>query len=179
MARFFPQHTVEWRVQEPAAFRRLSLSLVAMAVLAGTLSRLVRLVVMRSSDSSLLLAIGIVVGVFILLGLTTAHLGNFPVRHWVWRAPLFGFLAGVAEALTSAALVALGLERFGTGSADWNHWLGSVGQLILVRLVLVSFFAAILAATVQLVRLALLKRDHREHTARAIHEEHLREAQER
>jgi hypothetical protein len=179
MPRYFPQHTVEWRIEEPPGFRRLTLSLVAMALLAGMLSRLVRWVVMGSSGSGLWFAVGLVVGVFILLGLATAHLGNFPVRHWVWRAPAFGFLAGVAEALTSAGLVALGVERFGTSSARWSDWLGSVGPLILVRLMLVSLFAAVLAAAVQLVRLALLKREHREHTARAIHEEHLREARDR
>jgi hypothetical protein len=32
----------------------------------------------------------------------------------------------------------------------------------------------VLAAAVQIVRYALLKREHREHTAQAIHEEHLR-----
>jgi hypothetical protein len=172
MTRFFPQHTVEW--QEPRFFRRFSLLLLPMAVLGGVLSRIMRWGVMTSSGSNVLFVLGIVLGIFILLGLATAHLGNFPVKHWMWRAPLFGFVAGLAESLTSALLLSLGLEHVGTGTAHWHDWFGSVGQLILIRLLLVSFFAAILAAAVQLVRYALLKREHREHTARAIHEEHLR-----
>lgn len=172
MSRFFPQHTLEWRVQEPAFFRRLSLSIVAMALLAGIVSRLLRWAVMGSSGSNLWLAVGMVLGVFAMLGLTTAHLGNFPVRHWVWRAPLFGFLAGVAEAATSAGLIALGVERLGTTLARWQDWVAGVGQLILMRLLLVSIFAAILAVAVQGVRWALLRHEDREHTARAIHEEH-------
>jgi hypothetical protein len=174
MPRFFPQHTVEWRVQEPRFVRRLSLQLVPMALVAGMLSRLLRWAVMGVSGSNLVLVLGIVLGLFTVLGLATAHLGNFPVRHWLWRAPLFGFLVGVADALASGVLTLLGLERFGTSEAHFNDWVASVGQVIMVRLLLVSLFAAVLAAAVQIVRYALLKREHREHTAQAIHEEHLR-----
>lgn len=176
MPRYFPQHTAEWRAHEQAALRRLSLSLVPMALLAGLISRLFRSLAMGSSGSGWFIALGFILGVFALLGLATLHLGNFPVRHWVWRAPLFGFLAGVGEALTSAALIALGLEHVGTGSAHWHDWLASLGPLLLIRLLVVSIFAAVLAGAVQLVRRALLKREHRDHTARAIHEEHLRES---
>jgi hypothetical protein len=42
MATFFPQHTVEWRLEEPRAFRRLSLSLIEMALLTGIVLRLLR-----------------------------------------------------------------------------------------------------------------------------------------
>jgi hypothetical protein len=42
MSSFFPRHSVEWRLEEPQAFRRLSLSLVEMALLAGVILLLLR-----------------------------------------------------------------------------------------------------------------------------------------
>lgn len=42
MPSFFPQTTIEWHVEEPAAFRRLSLSLAEMALITGIVIRLLR-----------------------------------------------------------------------------------------------------------------------------------------
>ena len=42
MTTFFPRQSVEWHLEEPAAFRRLSLSLVEMALATGIVLRLLR-----------------------------------------------------------------------------------------------------------------------------------------
>ena len=42
MSSFFPRAAVDWRLEEPAALRRLSLSLPVMAIATGVLLRLYR-----------------------------------------------------------------------------------------------------------------------------------------
>ena len=42
MTNFFPRQTVAWKLEEPPAFRRLTLSVVEMAVLTGVVLRLLR-----------------------------------------------------------------------------------------------------------------------------------------
>lgn len=178
MVHFFPRHTVEWHLHEPAAFRRLSLSLAGMAILAGVTLRLYRWLVLSSgsTDSWWVVLGGLVGGIVILLGLATVHLGNYPVHHWIWRAPSFGLLAGVSEAGASAAFLAIGIERVGTDVAHWPNWRYLAEAAIWRDLVAVSVFAVVLAGVVQAVRYALLKRDHRDSTALAIHEEHEKRA---
>jgi hypothetical protein len=175
---FFPRHTVEWRVHEPAAVRRMSLSLVAMAVLAGVLVRLYRWVLLAYAPSSIwsLLA-GIGGGALIVLGLATAHLGNYPVRHWLWRAPLFALVAASAEMATSAALIALGRERLGSDLMHWHDWREDLIRNIALRFAVLCAFAFVLGGVVQIVRRVLLKREHRDHTVQAMHHEHVRQTE--
>jgi hypothetical protein len=174
VAPFFPRETLEWHIHEPAPVRRFSLSLVGMALLTGVTIRLYRLLVLAYGGGVWFLFGSIAIGLTILLGLATTHLGNYPVRHWLWRAPLFGAVEAIAEAATSALLIALGLERTGTAHADWHDWPSMLAETLLGRVLLVSAFAALLAGVVQVVRYALLKREHRESTAAAIHEDHQR-----
>lgn len=177
MVSFFPRHTVEWHVVEPPLVRRFMLSMVAMGLATGLIIRLYRWAMLTygDSDSMWFVLASIAGGVVILLALATAYLGNYPVRHWLWRAPLFGILAGMAEALMSAALVAAGIERLGSENAHWHDW-PSLAMWALARsVILVSLFALILAAVVQTVRYTLLKREHRESLAMAIHDTHERE----
>src|SRR5919204_5040471 len=168
MARFFPHHTVEWRVHEPAAFRRLSLSIVFVALSAGLFLRLYRLLVLSRGpiDNIWGLLGAYALGILILLGLATAHLGNYPVRHWLWRAPVFGLVESAAFMATSAALVAGGIERVGTEAMHWHDWRADLVPTIVRHTVAVCAFAGVLAAVVQAVRFALLRRAHRDHTAR-------------
>jgi hypothetical protein len=173
VSRFFPLDTHDWHIHEPAPIRRLSLSLVGMAVVAGVVIRLYRLMVLAYAGGGWL-ALGIIGGWIILLALATLHLGNYPVRHWLWRAPLFGAVEAATELAVSAALTAAGLERMGTAYAHWHDWWQSLTWVLVTRVVVVCLFAALLAGVVQIVRYALLKREHREHTAIAIHEDHER-----
>ena len=53
MSSFFPRNTVEWRLEEPAAFRRLSLSLVEMALLAGIVLRVLRALTLHARSREL------------------------------------------------------------------------------------------------------------------------------
>ena len=88
MPSFFPRQTIEWRLEEPPAFRKLSLSLLEMALLTGIVLRVLRaLAFTHGRVSWLFYGLVFVVGTVVLLGMTTAHLANFPVRSWAWRAP--------------------------------------------------------------------------------------------
>ncbi len=174
MSSFFPRDTHEWRIHEPALVRRLSLSLLGMAVVAGVVIRLYRLTVLAYGGTGWLLVASVAGALLILLGLATAHLGNYPIRRWLWRAPLFGAVEAAAEAGVSALLIAAGVERMGSAYAHWHDWASDLIPMLVARVLVVCVFAALLAGVVQIVRYALLKRAHREHTAVAIHEDHER-----
>ena len=174
MFRFFPRETLDWRIHEPAGVRRFTLSLVRMALLAGIAIRLYRLLVLTYGGGGWFVVAGVAGGLVILLGLATGHLGNYPVRHWLWRAPLFGAVEAATESAVSALLIAGGLERMGSAYAHWHDWSADLLPTLLARVLVVSIFAVLLAGVVQVVRYALLKRDHRDHTALAIHQDHER-----
>ena len=104
MSTFFPRHSVEWRLEEPAAFRRLSISLVEMALLTGIVLRLLRALTFTHGRASwLFYGAAFLVGLLVLLGMTTAHLANWTLRSWVWRAPLFALVEVAGEMATSPA----------------------------------------------------------------------------
>lgn len=171
MAQFFPRHTADWRIDEPAAFRKLSLSLPEMALLAGTALRLYRAIMLGMAARSgwLALGAGVALGVVFLMGMTAAHLGNYPVHRWLWRAPAFGALVGVAESLTSLALTLVGREPLGSASATLGDWPATAARLVATRTLAICLFAVVLALVVQGVRTMLVRREHRAHTLRTIH----------
>src|SRR4030081_3047862 len=109
MPSVFPRQTVEWHLEEPAAFRRLSLSLVEMALLTGIVLRLLRAFAFTHGRASVVVSIGGggVWGV-IRVGMPTAPLANFPLRRWSWRAPLFAVVETAGEMGTSLFLIWLG-----------------------------------------------------------------------
>jgi hypothetical protein len=88
MPSFFPRQTIDWRaVEEPPAFRRLSLSLLEMALITGVLLRLFRAVTFGAGRASwLMFGASILVALVLLVGMTTAHLANFSLRRWLWRS---------------------------------------------------------------------------------------------
>ncbi|HEY0972482.1 MAG TPA: hypothetical protein VGE02_16045 [Gemmatimonadales bacterium] len=177
MPSFFPRQTIEWRVEEPAALRRLSLSLVETAVLTGVALRLYRVIALSlAGDASgwLFFTGTLALGAAILLGAAAMHLGNFPLHRWIWRAPAFGAVAAGAELVTSLLLIAVGREAIGTGRATFADWPGIAATVLVTRVVAVSLFAIVLAGVVQGVRVLLLRHEHRDHTVRAVHEEQLR-----
>jgi hypothetical protein len=171
--RFFPADTIEWRVLEPTFVRRLSISLVAMAIGTGVIVRLYRVLVFRvvPREHLVLFLVAAALGVVLLASLVTLHLGNYPVRQWLWRAPVFGILQSAASMLVSAVLVAAGMERIGSDVMHWSHWRSDMLWTLVRNEAFVCLYALILAAAVQIVRRAFLRREHREHTLDAVRSE--------
>jgi hypothetical protein len=186
VARYFPRDNVAWHLEEPRVFRKLTLSLPAMAIAAGILVRLIRVGVGGISASWWGVFGAIALGMIVLLTIATAHLGNYPVKQWLWRAPLFGLAEGAAEAGASALLTMLGVEVLGSTRAHLSDWPSMATDTIIGtpglgfvdgRIVMVSLFALLLAGVVQVVRYLLLRSEDRDTTAIAIHEEHERQEQ--
>ena len=170
MSNYFPRQTVVWKLQETPGFRRLTLSLLEMALVTGVLLRVYRAFVLANTpgDNWLYVAVLYAIGVLFLCGMATLHLANYPVRHWLWRAPAFVGLVVAAEMAVSALLIALHRERRGSSSATFADWPAMAANTLVIRFVLVASFALVLAAVVQLVRRWLLAREHRTHTADAV-----------
>jgi hypothetical protein len=173
MPGFFPTNTGAWKLEEPPAFRRLSMSVVEMALMTGIVMHLYRAIALTNGPTGNWLYIATVVafGIIVLLGMATLHLGNFTLRQWLWRAPAFGAIEAVAESLVSLGLIALHREPIGAQIAQYSDWFGIAGSLLFWRIAGVSMFAILLAGVVQLVRRWLVKQDHREHTLETVHHE--------
>jgi hypothetical protein len=160
MASFFPRHSIEWRVEEPPAFRRLSLSLVEMALLTGIVLRVLRALAFTHGRASwLFYGLVFVVGTLVLLGMTTAHLANFPVRAWLWRAPLFALVEVAGEMSTSLALIALRREPEGTARADFTDWPSMSLRALLQSELTICVWALLLAVAIVFVRRSGMARD--------------------
>lgn len=172
MTSYFPRQTIAWKLEEPPAFRRLTLSLVEMAAITGVVLRLYRsLALTHGPNSALYFGGTLALGAVFLFGMVTVHLGNFTVRHWLWRAPAFALVEVAAEMLTSLLLIALHREPLGSGRAELSDWPAVAWRALESHLIAICLFALLLAGIVQLVRHALLRAEHREHTADAIHQE--------
>lgn len=171
MAAFFPQVTGTFKLEEPPALRRFSMSPVGMGVATGILVRLYRAVTLSVGPNESLLYVGaaFVLGQMLVLGMATLHLGNFTLRRWLYLAPLFAVTAASTESVVSLALIAGGLEPLGSTRATFGDWSGVAANIFLWRVLAVLVYAALLAGVVQLVRYLLLKRTHREHTLSAVH----------
>jgi len=153
MSSFFPRHTVEWRLEEPAAFRRLSLSVIEMALLAGVVLRVLRALTFTLGRASwLFYGLAFVLGLLILLGMTTAHLANFTLRSWVWRAPLFALVETMGEMGTSLLLIALRREPEGAVRAEFHDWPSMALRALLQSELSICLWAALLAAVILFVR---------------------------
>jgi hypothetical protein len=176
MPAFFPRHTVAWKLEEPSALRKLTLSLVEMAVLTGIVVRLLRsLALTNAPDGSLLwIAAAYALPIALLCAMLTLHLGNYTLRQWLWRAPAFAGIAAAAEMAVSLLLITLHREPLGSGRAELSDWPSMAVTTAIAEFVTVGVFAALLAGVVQLMRWALLKHEHRDHTAVAIHHDHQR-----
>jgi hypothetical protein len=154
--------TSEMHLREPAAFSKLARSTVEIALVTGILARLYRAVILTHGDhnSGLYLAATFFIGASFVLMMATMHLSRFPLREWIWRAPMFAALVGAFEMLTSLALIALRREPLGTGAATFNDWPIMTAGVLAWRLVVICVFAAVLAFIVRLVRYAILRREH-------------------
>lgn len=160
MPTLFPRHTVEIRLEEPKAFRKFSLSLAEMAIVTGVLVRVYRMLVLtHGSNNWLYFGATFTIGLVFLLGMLTAHLANFPLHQYLWRAPTFAFVEVVAEMATSALLIAVGHEPNGAVRAHWDDWASLGLNALLVRGVAIVAWTAILAGVVQLVRRTIVEED--------------------
>jgi hypothetical protein len=153
MSSFFPRHTVEWKLEEPPAFRRLSLSLAEMALLTGIVLRVLRAFTFTLGRASwIFYGAAFVVGLVILLGMTTAHLANWTIRSWIWRAPLFAFLEAAGEMGTSLLLIALRREPEGTVRAEFHDWPSMTLRALVQSELLICVWALLLAGAIVFVR---------------------------
>jgi len=153
MPTLFPRQTVEWHLEEPAAFRRLSLSLVEMALLTGIVLRLLRAFAFTHGRASVIFSIGaVVVWGLLLVGMATAHLANFPLRRWSWRAPLFGVVETAGEMATSLLLIWLGREPNGTARAHFADWPSMAARTLLQSELTLCLWMLLLAGIIILVR---------------------------
>jgi hypothetical protein len=173
MAPYFPRHTVEWKIEEPPAFRRFSMSIAEMALVTGVLLRLYRALVLTAGPTSswIYFAVTFAIGWLFILGMATLHLGNYPLHRWLWRAPAFALIEAAAESLTSFALILAHREPIGSERAHLHDWVELAANTFFWRLIGIGAFALLLAGVVQFVRYMLLRRDRRVHTAVAVHEE--------
>lgn len=171
MPPFFPQVTGTFKLEEPPALRRFSMSIVEMALVTGVVLRLFWALVLTQGPNDSLVFAGAMFALrlILLFGMAALHLGNYTLRHWLWRAPLFAVLEAAAEALTSLGLIALHREPMGSARATFADWPSMASSTLFWRVVAVVVFAAVLAGVVQLVRYQLLKRAHRDHTFAAVH----------
>ncbi|MBA3404977.1 MAG: hypothetical protein H0U13_09890 [Gemmatimonadaceae bacterium] len=151
-----------FKVREPAAFVRLAQSVFDMALITGIVARLYRAIILtrEGGGGGLYIAITFTLGAIFLLSMTTGHLSRFPLKQWVWRAPLFAALVGAFEMLTSLALIAARREPLGTGAATFGDWPTMAAYAIGWRVLTISVFALVLAGIVKWVRYLLLRRGH-------------------
>ena len=156
MPQFFPVKTASFRLDEARAFRRLSYSVVEMAVITAVVLRVYRALALYLAGANVFfLGLSFAVGFVVLFGMVTLHLGNFTVRRWVWRAPLFALIEAAAEAFTSLGLIALHREPLGSARATYADWPGIVGNIVTWRVPAIIVFAAVLAAVVLMTRVTL------------------------
>jgi hypothetical protein len=179
MTPYFPRHTVEWpKLEEPKAFQRFTQSLIEMAIITGVLFRLYRALAMTTGPASnwVYLAVAFGIGAAFIFGMATLHLGNFTLRKWMWRAPLFGAVEAGAEALTSLMLILVRREPIGSEHASLSDWPAMAVTTLVWRVGAVIVFALLLAGVVQFVRYMLLRRENRVHTALAVHDEMVKQS---
>ena len=171
MPEFFPRDSITWRAERPHALRRLSVSLPQMALVTGIGMRLWRSYVLThgSADSWAWVGGTFLVGVSFLFLMTAIHLGNFTLRNWMWRAPLFAILESGTEILVSFALTTLNLEPLGADMAEMGDWLPTATRIVLWRLAGVVAFTVVLAIVVSILRRIILAAEDRGRTVAAVH----------
>lgn len=160
MVGFFPRESIRWQqIDEPPLLRRLSIAPWPLAVMAGVLVRLAHAAFFAVGSRSTLVAVVGYGAVLVLLacGALTAHVGNFTVRTWLWRIPLFAALEAAAEGLTSLVLIGAGVEPMGADRATVEQWPGIALVIVRNRLLLLAAFGALLAAVVEGARHALYR----------------------
>ena len=167
MTEFFPRKSVQWKLQEPASLRRVSLSLPYMALLTGLLLRLWRSYSFThgAPDSWKWIGGTFLAGMTFLFLMVTLHVGNYSLRNWTWRAPAFAVLESGTEIVMSLALTTIGLEPLGADTAEISDWLPTAERILFWRLLGILLFTLVLALVVSIVRRVILAAEHRTSTA--------------
>lgn len=171
MTEFFPRHSVAWRIEQPHALRRLSVSLPQMALVTGIVMRLWRSYALThgSADSWAWVGGTFLVGASFLCLMCAIHLANFTLRNWLWRAPLFAVLESGTEIIVSLALTTLNLEPLGAEMAELSDWLPTATRILVWRLSGLITFAIVLGVVVSILRRLILVAEDRGHTVAAVH----------
>ena len=170
--RYFPRHTQDWRIEQPSALRKMSFSLVEMAIITGIAVRLLRSIALSYDGGFLYYVVVFAFGVTILFGMLAAHLANFTLRTWVRRVPTFAALEATGELVTSAALIALAREPLGSRErAEFGDLPQVALGLIQYRIIPLIVFGAALAAVVYAVRYVLIARERDAEAAEAVRAE--------
>jgi hypothetical protein len=160
MPSFFPRHTMELKIEEPKAFRKLSYSLVEMAIVTGIVWRIYRVVALTHGANNWLYAfVVITLAAIFLIGMLTAHLANYPLHQYLWRAPAFAGIEVAAEMAMSALLISLGREANGSVRAHWDDWPGMALNAVLLRGLIFIGWGLILAGVVKLLQRAGVHED--------------------
>jgi hypothetical protein len=154
MVRFAPTSTGAWDAYEASAIRKFSRSLPAMAIATGIVWRIARAVFLGAgpTDSPLFFGSVIALGVLVVFGMATLHVGNYPLKRWIWRVPVFALLESLAEAGMSVVLIAIGREPYGSTMAEWSDLTSIAATVISTHLVVLSLYGGILALVVQGIR---------------------------
>lgn len=177
-AEFFPRKTVAWKLEEPAPLRQLSLSLPYMALITGVMLRLWRSYTLThgAPDSWAWVGGTFLIGMVFLYLMVAIHLGNYTLRHWMWRAPAFAILEAGVEILMSLALTTFGLEPLGADRAELADWLPEGIRTLSLRLVGIVLFVIVLAVVVSIMRRILLVAETRSSMAARIQRASLEQA---
>ena len=161
MSRFFPRDVIHWGEERLHPLRAFAVRSLEPAGITGLILRAYRALVLGATVSAGWVAFvgGLTVGALFLCGMLTWHLGNFPVRRWPWRVVAFIVIEVAAELGMSSLLIAFHRERFGARVATWGDWWPMAAQTLIERSVILVLFVLALAASVQIVRRALDKRE--------------------
>lgn len=145
-----------WETYETSAVRHWSRALLPVAVATGVAWHLARALALGAGPASswVWLALVYAAGIVLVFGAVTLHLGNYPLRRWLWRVPAFALTVAAAEIATAALLIALGLEPLGSGKATWADLPGQATWMALVRVGSLVVYGAVLAVVVQGMRRA-------------------------
>jgi hypothetical protein len=84
--------------------------------------------------------------------MASAHLANFPLQRWAWRAPLFAFVETAGEMITSLLLITLGREPDGTARAHFHDWPSMAARALLQSELTICLWMLLLAGIIILVR---------------------------
>jgi hypothetical protein len=154
MVLFAPPQTGAWEAYEASAVRKFSRSLPAMAIVTGVVWRLCRALLLGTGPTDAPLFFGSVfaLGVLVFFGMATLHVGNFPLKRWLWRLPVFALVEGCAEIATSAALIALAREPYGSVMAEWADLARIAVTVLSTHMLALSIYGGLLALVVQGIR---------------------------
>ena len=161
MSRFFPRDVIHWGEERLHPLRAFAVRTLEPAGVTGLILRAYRALVLGATATAgwMMFVGGLTVGALFLCGMLTWHLGNFPIRRWPWRVVAFILIEVAAELGMSSLLIGFHRERFGSRVAVWGDWWSMAAQTLIERSVILIIFALVLAASVQIVRRALDKRE--------------------